>query len=325
MIPTLETDNRTFQAPWLILPEMYPEMIAKVRQPVPIMTDPSALLAYSGKTDEDLNYKLRGDVAIVNVTGGMTLHANHWSYYYRWSVYENLALGLQQLLDNSRVKTIICVFDSPGGTVFGLEEMVDLIFMARGKKRLIAFAQGYCTSAAYWIASAFDTVVASKGSFLGSIGSKIQFEDWSAHERRMGIATHTYVSKQSPHKSPSPGTAKGDRLFQDVVDHTGSKFVTGVSRNRGVSEEIVLEKFGEGWFLQSDKAVAVGSQLIQHILKSHANCTATNYANWYATSSGNSMPIKLQPVVPTGVQRNKWEQNYNRSSAPEIRFPVYKF
>ncbi len=258
MATTITTDNRTFLSPWLIIPEMLPDLMEKIRNPVPANYDQNALLSYSGKIDDDLNYCQRGDVAIVDVTGGLTLHANNWSYYYQWSVYKKLSLGFQELLDNPKIKTIIFVFDSPGGTVFGLEELVDLIYLARGKKRLIAFAQGYCTSAAYWIASAFDVVVASKGSFLGSIGSKIQFEDWSAYERRIGIVMHTYTSKQAPYKSPSPGTVKGDQLFQDIVDNTGAKFITGVSRNRGIDEQTILEKFGKGWILSSDRAVAVG-------------------------------------------------------------------
>lgn len=254
----IATDNRTFFAPWLILPEKHQEIMDKVSQPVPGMDDPSALLAHAGKHDEEWNFNLRGDVAIVKVTGGLTLHANYWSFYYRWSVYENLSLGIQRLLDNPRIRTIILVFDSPGGTVFGLEELVDMIYQAREKKRLLAFVQGYCTSAAYWIASACETVVVSKGSYSGSIGSKIQIVDFSGMDRKMGIITYSYVSKQAPYKTISPGTAKGDQLLQEMVDNTGERFVRGVARNRGVSEEVVLEKFGKGWMLSSDKAVSVG-------------------------------------------------------------------
>jgi ClpP class serine protease len=51
--------------------------------------------------------------------------------------------------------------DSPGGEVNGANELAQAIYDARGKKPIVAYVGGAGASAAYWVASAADRVVAS--------------------------------------------------------------------------------------------------------------------------------------------------------------------
>ena len=69
------------------------------------------------------------------------------------------------------IGTIIYHYDTPGGTVVGLQETADRMFALRESgKQQIAFVEGQCCSAGYWLAAQADSIVAVPHSHVGSIG-----------------------------------------------------------------------------------------------------------------------------------------------------------
>src|SRR3990167_1091149 len=72
---------------------------------------------------------------------------------------QSLSAAFRQLVRDPQVSAIVLDIDSPGGTVFGVQELSDEIFKARETKKIIAVASGMAASAAYWIGSAAGELV----------------------------------------------------------------------------------------------------------------------------------------------------------------------
>lgn len=169
--------------------------------------------------------------------------------------------AFDEAMANSNVATIIADVDSPGGTIDGVPELAAKIRAARGQgKRLIAVSNALMASAAYWIGSAFDEVVAAPSSFTGSIGVYTVHYDLSAAYAQAGIAP-TIVSSgrfKTEGNELEPLSEDARARLQAVSDQAYELFVRDVAMQRGVTPAAVREGFGEGRVLLAKEAVAAG-------------------------------------------------------------------
>ncbi len=87
------------------------------------------------------------------------------------------------------VSTVLIDVDSPGGTIYGVEELSTKIFKARKVrgKRIIASCNSLCAAAAFWIASSADEICITPSGELGSIGVFKVHEDVSGAMAAAGI------------------------------------------------------------------------------------------------------------------------------------------
>lgn len=93
--------------------------------------------------------------------------------------------ALEEYANDAEVKTILVDISSPGGTVTGVEEAGMLL--ANIQKPTVAFTETDMASAAYWIGSQADRVVATPSSSVGSIGVYMAFADVSKAYESMGV------------------------------------------------------------------------------------------------------------------------------------------
>jgi ClpP class serine protease len=174
----------------------------------------------------------RGSVAIVNVTGPIIRYADIFAEISGATSIETFALDFTAAIENPTVKTIIGVFDSPGGMVAGVNESAGLIAKARGKgKRLIAYVSVQCASAAYWLASAFDEIVIEETAEAGYIGIIVSARV-PAEPREGDPTTIEKVSTQTPRKRLSPKSDEGQKEMQRVADRTADVFLKFVKAHR---------------------------------------------------------------------------------------------
>ncbi len=183
---------------------------------------------------------IRGGVGIIPVRGPLFKRANLMTEICGATSYELVMRDFHQMLVSPEVRSIVFDIDSPGGEANGTSELADTIFEARGQKPIAAYIGGTGASAAYWIASACDQVYSSDSAIIGSIGvqSVLQSEKAEGEIR--------FISAQSPNKNRDPGTEEGAKEVQAIIDGLCEVFVGKVGRNRGISREQVLEKFGQG-------------------------------------------------------------------------------
>jgi capsid assembly protease len=199
-------------------------------------------------------------VAVIPVYGVIAQRASMFDDISGGTSCEAISKALNAALADESVGSIVFDVDSPGGTVTGVPELAAEIYAARGKKPIIAVANGMAASAAYWIASAADKIVVTPSGEVGSIGVYTAHHDVSAMMEKEGVKI-TFI-QAGKHKTegnpyePLSDEAKAD--IQDGVDKFYGMFTRGVAGGRGVSPEKVLSDFGQGRMLLAEDAVAAG-------------------------------------------------------------------
>lgn len=196
----------------------------------------------------------RDGVAIIPVTGPLFRYANLFTMISGASSYELIARDFTAALENPQIKSIILDIDSPGGEVNGVSELSNMVFAARGKKPVVAYASGDAASGAYWIASAADEIVVSETSALGSIGVVGMYQGKSGKSAE----AVEIVSSQSPHKRLDPTSDDGRSRLQTRIDSMADVFIGTIARNRDVSAEDVQNHYGGGDVMIGAKAVSAG-------------------------------------------------------------------
>lgn len=193
-------------------------------------------------------------VAVVRVWGMVTHHPQQSL----GTSVDQIGQAFDAAMASPQVDAILFDVDSPGGTVQGVPELAAKIRSARGVKPMTALANGMMASAAYWIGSAADEVVAiPSATGLGSIGVYRLHEDWSQKLEREGvkitaISAGKYKTEGAPWGSLS---AETEQFYRNEVEAVYSWFVKDVAMQRGASSHAeVRNGYGEGRLLRAHEA-----------------------------------------------------------------------
>lgn len=158
---------------------------------------------------------------------------------------------------DSRVESITYHVDSPGGYVDGVADAADAIRSV--SKPTAAHVGGMAASAAYWLASQTDEIVAtSRASRVGSIGVAVEEYDMTEALANAGITRRVYTSTDAPDKRPDTSTEEGQAKVVKMLDDLHSVFVRSVAEGRGVGVETVTRDYGKGGILIAEDAAKVG-------------------------------------------------------------------
>jgi signal peptide peptidase SppA len=165
-----------------------------------------------------------------------------------------------EALADPNVKAIVLNVDSPGGSVSGVSELASKIYAARGQKPIIAVANSLMASAAYWIASAADEVVAAPSAYVGSIGVITMHRDASAAYKKEGIKPTIISAGKYKAEANDTGPLSEEALaaIQDRVDKAYSRFASAVAQHRSTQVTAVLNGYGQGRVLNADDAIQAG-------------------------------------------------------------------
>lgn len=158
------------------------------------------------------------------------------------------------------ISAIVLDVDSPGGIVSLVPETAAEIREARGAKPIVAIADTLMCSAAYWIGSQADELVATPSAYVGSIGVYRLHEDWSGWNEKLGIDP-TYVHAGEFKVEGNIDEPLGDEAreqWQQDVDDIYEQFIIDVAEGRGVAEAKVLGDFGQGRTMNAKRAAAAG-------------------------------------------------------------------
>ena len=115
-------------------------------------------------------------------------------------------------------------------------------------------------SAAYWIATAAETVVCTPGGDVGSVGVYAIHVDESRALDAEGLTVSLVkAGKYKAELAPfAPLSTEGRGHLQDLLDLTYGKFTKALSRNRSVSQSVVRDDYGQGRIVPADRALAAG-------------------------------------------------------------------
>jgi signal peptide peptidase SppA len=247
------------QTPWAMLPEKLAEIVEVVRLRVAGVTlTPEAVQERLGAARRPPAAEGPPGIQVLPLYGVMAQRMNLFMAISGGTSTTMFAAAFRQAVQDARVGAIVLDVDSPGGSVFGVQELADVVYEARGKKRVVAVANSMAASASYWVASQADELVVTPGGEVGSIGVFAVHEDISKMAEMEGVKV-SYISAGKYKVEGNPFEPLGDEArgyIQRRVDDYYDLFVRSVARGRNVLQREVREGFGQGRMVGASRAVA---------------------------------------------------------------------
>jgi protease-4 len=141
------------------------------------------------------------------------------------------------------VKAIVLRVNSPGGTPVAAEEIISQINRTRAVKPIVVSMGDMATSAAYYISSQANRIVANPDTFTGSIGVIWTFKNKSKAYDELGVTV--YVAKSGNFKdmgSDWRGLTDSEKSYVNaVINESYDRFVNNVAKGRNMSVDKVRD------------------------------------------------------------------------------------
>lgn len=179
-------------------------------------------------------------IAVVSVSGAT------YASFYGPGTYSLLRAQIEALLGEEEVTQIVLEVNSPGGDVNGLFECCEYLAKAKEQKPIHCHVTGMCCSAAYALAASCTDISATETSEIGSVGVYAHAYDWEEYEKRQGLLSRIFRSRNAQKKNESPFTEEGAKDIQDKIDFYEDCFYTVLSEGRNMDREKCVEDFGHG-------------------------------------------------------------------------------
>ena len=218
---------------------------------------------------------------------------------------------------DSRVKGIMLVVESPGGTVSGTADAADDVILAGSRKPLWTYAEDMIASAAYWIGSNGQRIGSNRTALVGSLGTVGVLYDWSAAAEKNGVKAYVFSTGEFK-GAGTPGaeiTEKQREYYQALINETNSHFVDAVSKSRGFDAKhlfdgrVHLAKDAKSLKLIDD-VMSIDdfyNQFVSHLSKSNARTArAEDTSNITAEASPPETASMTQGIsMPEGTENKK--------------------
>lgn len=198
-----------------------------------IASDNTLLLNGSLRRGYDYNSVPKGSVVVLPVKGPIMKDDEDDCGYFTAGT-ATLGKRIKEADEHPNITGIILHFDTPGGTVDGIQAFADNIKAT--KKPIVGFIDGMCASAGYYAASSCDYIIAQDiTAEAGSIGVMMAFADTRPYYEKMGIKFHEIYSTLSPDKNRHRREAregKYDLIQKEELDPYAQIFHNQVKTNR---------------------------------------------------------------------------------------------
>lgn len=171
-----------------------------------------------------------------------------------------LSAQIRQAIDSPQIAKILLDIDSPGGSVYGIQELAAEIRQARQQKPVYAIANSLAASAAYWLGSQATQFSVTPGGEVGSIGVYSTHQYIGEALKKQGIET-TLLSAGEFKTEGNPFEPLGEeaRAYQQKrIDDYYLAFIDAVAQGRHVTADYVKESMGKGRVMGADDALALG-------------------------------------------------------------------
>ena len=160
---------------------------------------------------------------------------------------------------NNRVKSVLLVVDSPGGSSTDSGYLQSSIAKLSETKPVVAFVQGVAASGAYMAASPATRIIAIPSALVGSIGVISVMPILRGFLDRLGINIEVVKSGRlkdmgSFHREPTDEERKKE---QELSDEIYNEFVDSVAKFRKLGNEQV-RSFATGEIFTAKKALQLG-------------------------------------------------------------------
>jgi len=198
-----------------------------------------------------------GKIAVISIYGTIAQKMDMLTEFSGGSSTENIMAVFDEAINDPGIGAIVLDVDSPGGSVYGVAELAEKIYRARGKKPITAVVNSLMASAAFWIASAADEIVITPGGEIGSVGIIAVHVDRSKETADAGLKVNfIYAGKYKKEgNSYEPLDEEAYSYHKSRVDEYYDMFVSALANHRGVTALKVRTNFGEGRVLGAKDAI----------------------------------------------------------------------
>lgn len=202
--------------------------------------------AYAGiklQRADDKPYAItQSGIALIPVLGTLVQRGSWLDSMSGLTSYDMVASLLDNALTDPDVRAVMLEIDSPGGEAYGLVDLADRLYSARGQKPMWGVANEQAYSAAYWLGSALERLYTPITGGVGSIGAVMLHVDQSKRDSMMGYS-YTFIHAGA-HKvdgnSHQPINKAALKFAQSEVDRSRGLFAQAVARNRSLSVDAVM-------------------------------------------------------------------------------------
>lgn len=155
---------------------------------------------------------------------------------------ESVIKKVRTLSHDPDIKAIVLRINSPGGAVVPSQDIWEEIQKARKRGKVVVSSIGTVgASGAYYIASASDYIMASRGSLTGSIGVIMEMAEFKDLLDKLGI--HSEVIKSGAMKDAGspfrPMTQEEKTYVQGLLENIHQQFIQAVAQGRHLDPKIV--------------------------------------------------------------------------------------
>ena len=190
---------------------------------------------------------LRPKIGVVKIQGGIYSSEK----YVNW---------IKKLKENSQVKGILLVVNSPGGGVVASDEIYNaLMDFKKTGRPLVAYFGSIAASGGYYVGCAADVIVSNPNTITGSIGVIAEFPVVKNLLKKIGVDFIVIKSRDkkdlgSPWREMTPEEKK---IIKSLIDETYKNFLKIVSESRNIPMDS-LYKIADGRIFSGRQALKYG-------------------------------------------------------------------
>ncbi len=206
----------------------------------------------------DLDQAPEGSTAVVPLKGTMLKYGTWCSYGT-----EEVAFAIHNAALHEKINSIVLDIDSGGGSVDSVAPVVQAIAFARSLGIPVVASVDMSCSAAYWAASACDSIIADNAisATIGSIGVMMSFWDVKGYYEKLGYKLHTVYAPESDQKNLAFEKAlEGDygMLRDEELSPLAVNFQKAVRENRSGKLDLTAKGLLNGRTYYAPDALSVG-------------------------------------------------------------------
>ena len=202
---------------------------AEVKKPSAYAVSPKAVSSVQYSYRDGFSNAPKNSIAVILISGPLMKEDQYCG-----------PIGMQQIgqiikmADSCpNIDGMVLQIDSPGGTVDGTETLGNIVRNAQ--KPVVTFVDGQMCSAALWIGSSADEVIASTDTDeIGSVGVLVQFADMQPYFEKQGVTFHIVKASTSIDKVKmweDLRTGKYDDYIKEILDPLDEKFMNTIRAN----------------------------------------------------------------------------------------------
>lgn len=202
---------------------------------------------------------------VILIFGSATQHkdlnANLAKIYLKGPIFESETFmsQIENLKNYQNIKGILLIIDSPGGTLGASVEIADIIKDLNESIPVVAYVQGTMASGSYYAGMYANTIVANRGSMIGSIG--VIFNGYNIKDLmdKIGIKSQSLAAGEFKEAGTftREWSQKEKEYLNKLLNQQYEMFITDVSNARNLDPDN-YKSFAEGKIFSAYEALNLG-------------------------------------------------------------------